>query len=55
MTRTTKPLRESLELETVGTVSHYKSNLRDIEFNLFELFNVQDYLGTGLYLSLIHI
>jgi hypothetical protein len=30
-------------------VSHYKSNLRDIEFNLFELFNVQDYLGTGLY------
>lgn len=49
MTGTTKPLRESLELETVGTVSHYKSNLRDIEFNLFELFNVQDYLGTGLY------
>ncbi len=33
----------------VGTVSHYKSNLRDIEFNLFELFNVQEYLGTGLY------
>ncbi len=33
----------------VGTVSHYKSNLRDIEFNLFELFKVQDYLGTGLY------
>jgi len=33
----------------VGTVSHYKSNLRDIEFNLFELFNVQDYLGTGVY------
>ncbi len=33
----------------VGTVSHYKSNLRDIEFNLFELFTVQDYLGTGLY------
>ncbi|QSR28215.1 acyl-CoA dehydrogenase [Nocardioides aromaticivorans] len=30
-------------------MSHYKSNLRDIEFNLFELFNVQDYLGTGLY------
>jgi alkylation response protein AidB-like acyl-CoA dehydrogenase len=30
-------------------VSHYKSNLRDIEFNLFELFNVQEYLGTGLY------
>lgn len=49
MTGPAKPLRESLELETVGTVSHYKSNLRDIEFNLFELFNVQDYLGTGLY------
>ena len=30
-------------------MSHYKSNLRDIEFNLFELFKVQDYLGTGLY------
>ena len=30
-------------------MSHYKSNLRDIEFNLFELFNVQDYLGTGIY------
>lgn len=30
-------------------MSHYKSNLRDIEFNLFELFNVQEYLGTGLY------
>ncbi|MDN5744874.1 MAG: acyl-CoA dehydrogenase, partial [Nocardioidaceae bacterium] len=30
-------------------MSHYKSNLRDIEFNLFELFKVQEYLGTGLY------
>lgn len=28
-------------------MSHYKSNLRDIEFNLFELFKIQDYLGTG--------
>jgi alkylation response protein AidB-like acyl-CoA dehydrogenase len=28
-------------------VSHYKSNLRDIEFNLFEVLNAQDYLGTG--------
>jgi len=28
-------------------VSHYKSNLRDIEFNLFEVLNTQDYLGTG--------
>ncbi|WP_370288870.1 acyl-CoA dehydrogenase [Nocardioides sp.] len=30
-------------------MSHYKSNVRDIEFNLFELFKVQEYLGTGLY------
>ena len=28
-------------------MSHYKSNLRDVEFNLFELFNRQDILGTG--------
>jgi alkylation response protein AidB-like acyl-CoA dehydrogenase len=28
-------------------VSHYKSNLRDIYFNLFEVFKVQDYLGKG--------
>jgi len=28
-------------------MGHYKSNLRDIEFNLFELFRIQDYLGTG--------
>jgi alkylation response protein AidB-like acyl-CoA dehydrogenase len=27
-------------------VSHYKSNLRDIEFNLFEVFGAQGYLGT---------
>lgn len=25
-------------------MSHYKSNLRDIEFNLFEVFKVQDYM-----------
>ncbi|MDO7868407.1 acyl-CoA dehydrogenase [Nocardioides jiangxiensis] len=25
-------------------MSHYKSNLRDLEFNLFEVFNVQDYI-----------
>lgn len=30
-------------------MSHYKSNLRDIEFNLFELFNLQEKLGTGLF------
>jgi alkylation response protein AidB-like acyl-CoA dehydrogenase len=30
-------------------MSHYKSNLRDIEFNLFEVFRRQDLLGTELY------
>ncbi|MFY7069500.1 acyl-CoA dehydrogenase [Nocardiopsis changdeensis] len=28
-------------------MTHYKSNLRDIQFNLFELFNRQDILGQG--------
>jgi len=28
-------------------MSHYKSNLRDIEFNLFEVFGRQQILGTG--------
>ena len=28
-------------------MSHYRSNLRDIEFNLFEVLRIQDYLGTG--------
>ncbi|RJQ68137.1 acyl-CoA dehydrogenase [Pseudonocardiaceae bacterium YIM PH 21723] len=28
-------------------MGHYKSNLRDLEFNLFELFKVQELLGTG--------
>jgi alkylation response protein AidB-like acyl-CoA dehydrogenase len=28
-------------------MSHYKSNLRDVEFNLFELFDRQSVLGTG--------
>ena len=28
-------------------MGHYKSNLRDLEFNLFEVFRVQDHLGTG--------
>ncbi len=30
-------------------MSHYKSNLRDIEFNLFEVFGAQDRMGTGPY------
>ena len=28
-------------------MSHYKSNLRDIEFNLFEMHRIQEHLGTG--------
>jgi alkylation response protein AidB-like acyl-CoA dehydrogenase len=28
-------------------VSHYKSNMRDIEFNLFEVLNRDEILGTG--------
>jgi len=27
--------------------SHYRSNLRDLEFNLFEVNRIQEYLGTG--------
>src|SRR4051812_24558677 len=30
-----------------GAVSHYKSNIRDIEFNLFEVFGRDQVLGTG--------
>ncbi|UYM07105.1 acyl-CoA dehydrogenase [Solicola gregarius] len=30
-------------------MSHYKSNLRDIEFNLFEVFRIGELLGTGPY------
>lgn len=33
-------------------MSHYKSNLRDIEFNLFEVNRVQDYLGKGDWVDL---
>ena len=28
-------------------MGHYKSNLRDLEFNLFEVFSIQQRLGTG--------
>jgi len=28
-------------------VSHYKSNLRDIEFNLYEVLEIQNHLGSG--------
>jgi alkylation response protein AidB-like acyl-CoA dehydrogenase len=30
-------------------MSHYKTNLRDIEFNLFEVLRTQDYMGEGPY------
>jgi len=30
-------------------MSHYKSDLRDIEFNLFEVFGVRDRLGRGAF------
>jgi alkylation response protein AidB-like acyl-CoA dehydrogenase len=30
-------------------MGHYRSNLRDIEFNLFEVFNRQELLGSGPY------
>ena len=33
-------------------MSHYKSNLRDVEFNLFEVNRIQDYLGTGVWVDL---
>ncbi|MEO6471281.1 MAG: acyl-CoA dehydrogenase N-terminal domain-containing protein, partial [Aeromicrobium sp.] len=33
----------------MGSMSHYKSNLRDTEFNLFELFGRGDVLGTGIF------
>ena len=28
-------------------MGHFRSNLRDIEFNLFEVFRMQEHLGTG--------
>ena len=28
-------------------MSHYRANVRDIEFNLFEVFRVQDRFGSG--------
>ncbi|HSX68908.1 acyl-CoA dehydrogenase [Nocardioides sp.] len=30
-------------------MSHYKSNLRDLEFNLFEVFKVQDYMDAEVF------
>ena len=28
-------------------MGHFRSNLRDIEFNLFEVFRIQEHLGSG--------
>ncbi|MDP9181928.1 MAG: acyl-CoA dehydrogenase N-terminal domain-containing protein, partial [Actinomycetota bacterium] len=33
-------------------MGHYKSNLRDIEFNLFEVFGADKNLGQGPYSNL---
>ncbi|MDQ1625849.1 MAG: hypothetical protein QOJ49_1347, partial [Actinomycetota bacterium] len=33
-------------------MGHYKSNLRDIEFNLFEVFGRQEIFGAGAYAEL---
>ncbi|WP_018349505.1 acyl-CoA dehydrogenase [Longispora albida] len=33
-------------------MTHYKSNLRDLEFNLFDVFGLGDVLGTGPYADL---
>ena len=33
-------------------MGHYKSNLRDLEFNLFEMFARQEVLGSGPYAEL---
>jgi len=30
-------------------MTHYRSNLRDLEFNLFEVHRIQDYLGSGAF------
>lgn len=40
-------LRTHMRHGQVKAVSHYKTNLRDIEFNLFEVLGRDDVLGTG--------
>ena len=35
-------------------MSHYKSNLRDLQFNLFEAYGVDEYLGTGPFEEIDH-
>src|SRR5690349_3554768 len=43
------PIGNTLMLPTSRgrAVGHFRSNLRDIEFNLFEVFRVQEHLGSG--------
>src|SRR5918995_420526 len=41
------PTSSSGEAEASGAMSHYRSNLRDIEFTLFEVFGVGQRLGQG--------
>ena len=33
-------------------MGHYKANVRDLEFNLFEVFGRQEILGKGIYADL---
>ena len=35
-------------------MSHYKSNLRDLEFNLFEAYGVDEYLGVAPFEDIDH-
>ena len=41
------PRAPARDTEQVEAVSHYKTNLRDIEFNLFEVLGRDEVLGTG--------
>src|SRR3712207_6393000 len=41
------PRAPARNTEQVEAVSHYKTNLRDIEFNLFEVLGRDEVLGTG--------
>src|SRR5277367_1111892 len=40
-------IREELSKGT--TLTHYKSNLRDLEFNLFEMFGAGDRMGSAAF------
>src|SRR6478609_4580948 len=47
MTWRRRPGLTPLRREQVRDVGHYKSNLRDIEFNLFEVLGRDEVLGSG--------